>query len=357
MSKVRKSKSASVKMDPATQCLELHVAYELQTFTPEKFLDWLNEELAEQFTFLHSVRLNQLVSAEQVKDVIARNVVENVIPGTITELAGDAASALFSSEVHRSTALNEILSSQQYEEFVDKLLDLKEQRRSGIDHLIELPIYQELISGVLYQAILRYIYEENLLSKSIPGVSSMLKLGKRMIDKTAPSLEGAVEESVRSYIEGNLGFLLRESKAFLENSLTEEDIKASALELWDALENKTLGEFQEGMNSLDLSEFVVLGYEFWQRFRKRPYFRSSMDLVVDFVFERLGDMPLDVLCEELMLSPERLRAEANAFAPRILEVLRENGQLESFIRRRLSGFYQSAEAQDLFCSLSVKAGA
>ncbi|TNC81527.1 MAG: hypothetical protein C9356_08000 [Oleiphilus sp.] len=345
MGKTSSSGRENAVTGPAAQLLELHVAHEMQAFTPESFIPWLKTELPLQFDYLNALNLRQLVSPEQIKAVIARNVVENKLPGAIAELAGDAASALFGSEAHTSTRLNEILSAGQFEEFVDKLLELKEQRKTGIDHLIDLPIYQELISGVLYQAILRYIYDENVLSKSIPGVSSMLKFGKRMIDKTAPSFDGAVEESVRNYIEANLGFLLRESKAFLENSLTEEDIKASALELWDALENKTLGDFQEGMNSLDLSEFVVLGYEFWQRFRKLPYFQSCVDIVVDFVFERYGEMPLDELCEELMLSQEQLLVEAEAFAPRLLQTLKENGQLEALIRRRLSAFYASAQTQ------------
>ncbi len=330
----------------ANELLELHLEHEMAAFEGEAFVKFLREEMAILFESIKPLTLQQFVDAEQVKQVIARNVVENDIPGAIIEIAGDAASQLFSSEMHKSTSLNKIFSAKQYEEFVDKILELPEQRKKGINHLIELPIYGDLISGVLYQAILRYIYDENIVSKHIPGVASVLKFGKRMIDKTAPSLEGAVEDNVRAYIAANLAFMLRESKAFLENSLTEAEIKASAMELWDTLESKTMGDFQQGMDAIDLSEFIVLGYEFWKQFRKTKYFKDCYELIVDYVFEVYGQTTLGVVLEDMMITPDRLMQEAELFAPKVLAALKENGLIEAFLRRKLEGFYSSQAALD-----------
>lgn len=328
----------------ANQLLELHLAHELASFECEAFLAWLRPELETQVKIVEGLQLQQFVSATQVKQVIVRNVVDNEIPGAAAELAGDAATRLFSSDMHKSTPLQNVFATKHFVELVDKLLDFPEQRKNGIDHLIDLPIYQDLISGVLYQAILRYIYEENILSKNVPGVSSMLKFGKQMLDKRAPKLEGAVEDNVRAYIASNLVFILKESKAFLEDSLTEEDIKVSAMELWDVTEDKTMGEFQEGMDSIDLSEFVVIGYEFWKSFRKSEYFKNSYELIVDYFFEVYGSKPLGALLEDFMITPERMMQEVEAFAPQVLATLKENGQIERFLRKRLEGFYHSEAA-------------
>lgn len=340
-------KVSPVATDLSKQLLELHVAHELSLFDAPKCISWVKEELEIQWPSLADVSLVQLVGAEQVKEVIVRNVVTNEIPGAVTEIAGEAASALFTSEVHRSTLLKSVMSAAQFEEFVDKLLDLPEPRKQGIDHVIDLPIYRELISGVLYQAIVRYIYEANVFSKNVPGVSSMLKFGKRMIDKTAPKLEGAVEESVKTYIADNLAFLVGVSKEFLENSLTDQDLKDSALELWDVLESKSLGEFQEGMDSVDLSEFVVLGYEFWLVFRTTDYFKNCYELVVDYFFEKYGEQSIQALLDDLGITPDKIMREVDAFAPLILSRLKESGQIEAILRRRLTSFYRSSDALSL----------
>ena len=330
----------------ALALLELHLAHEMAMFETDSFVAWLRPELETHLALVREMPLSAFVSAEQIKSVIARNVVENEIPGAVAELAGDAATQLFSSDLHKNTPLDEIFPAKHFEEFVDKVLELPEQRKNGINHMIELPVYKDLISGVLYQAIIRYIYEENVLSKKVPGVSSMLKFGKQMLDKTAPKLEGAVEENVRAYIANNLVFILRESKAFLENSLTEEDIKASTMELWDTIEQKPMAEFQKGMDNIDLSEFVVLGYEFWKTFRTSLYFKESYELIVDYFFKVYGDCPLGTLLDDFMISSDQVMTEVEVFAPQVLTSLRENGQIELFLRRRLESFYFSKPALD-----------
>jgi hypothetical protein len=337
-----KTPASAKKM--AKQLLELHLQHELSSFGTEAFIDWFREESDTLFGWARTMPLSGFVTAEQVKGVIERNVVQHDIPAAVAEIAGEAAAHLFSDDLQKNTVVNEIIDGKRYEEFVDKLLELHEQRQKGVNHIIDLPIYKDLISGVLYQAIIRYIYESNVITKNIPGVASMLKFGKSLVNKTAPSLEGVVEESVRNYIAKNLGFLIKESKAFLEDSMTDEQLKTSAMDLWDLLENKTMADFLQGMDSMDLSELITVGYDFWLQFRKTDYFRDSYGLAVDYFFNKYGDLSLDNLLDDFLITPARAQAELTEFAPRILQQLRDSGQLEALLRRRLEAFYLSAPA-------------
>ncbi|GAA3925188.1 hypothetical protein [Litoribacillus peritrichatus] len=324
--------------------LDLHVQHELAGFETDTFINWVQQESGPLFEWFKTTNLKQWVTPEQIKQIIHRNVVEQEIPGAIAEIAGEAATRLFTSEKHRNTQLNEVITAHQFEEFVDKLLELEQQRIDGLDHIIDLPIYGDLISSVVYQAITRYIYESNVLTKKVPGVSSVLKMSRAVVNKTAPKLGGAVEESVKRYITNNLDFILEQSKSFLEFSITEEQLKASAMDLWDIYEHKTLGEIQQGMDSIDLSEFVVLGYEFWLRYRTTEHFKDNYELIVDYLFETYADENLSTLLEDFMITPERLLTEVEHIAPLALNTLKESGQLEGLIRRRLESFYCSEVA-------------
>ncbi len=337
----------------ANKLLELHLQHELNAFDERAFLSWFEDVCPQLFEAATKIRVRDVLSADRIKALIQRNVVNLEIPGSIAEIAGEASTLVFSSKFHLNTRLQDILSTAQYEEIVDKLLELKEQRRTILNQLIELPVYQDLISGVLYQAMVRYIYESNAVSKHVPGVASMMKFGKNMMQKAMPKLESALEESIRSYIAGNLNFLLKESRDFLENSLTDEELKGSAMELWDHLEDTTLRELQQGMNSIDLSEFVVLGYEFWLRFRTTPYFKQAYEAVVDYLFEKFGQETVAALLEELQITPDRVKQEVRIFAPDILQSLQHSGVLEMLIRGRLERFYHSDAA--LKCLQSVQA--
>ena len=325
----------------AENLLELHIQHELQNFQTDQFVAILKNESENTFSWLRDIKLQNVVTANQIKQVIHQNVVEENVPAAIAEMAGEAANKLFNSKKHQKTRLNEIISREQFEDFIDKLLELAEQRNNGIDKVIDLPIYGDLISGVLYKAIIRYIVDSNLISKNIPGVSSMLKMGRSMVNKTVPKLGGGIEDSVRSYITDSLDFILEESKSFLEESVTEEELKTSAMELWSIIESKPLSEFQEGKNSLDLSEFVALGYDFWLQFRKSRYFKHCYTTVVDYFFRKYGKSPLSKLLDDLAITPERAMVEIERFAPHVLETLNEGEFLEDLIRRHLEKFYLS----------------
>ena len=334
----------------AKQLLELHLQHELAAFSPDILIEWVRNESGPLFNWFKTIQLNEFVTAKQIKTVIQTNVVEDDIPGAIAEIAGEAATKLFTSSQHKNTALNNIITRSEFEGFVDKLIELEEQRRQGLDKIIDLPLYGDLISGVLYQAITRYIYESNILSKKVPGVSSMLKLSKNVLNKAAPKLGSGFEDSVKTYIANSLEFILEESKSFLNESVTDEQLKSSALDLWDMVEDKTLGEFQQGMNSIDLSEFVVLGYEFWRHFRKTDYFKHCYETVVDYFFDKYGAVEFGTLLDDLMITPERVMKEVELFAPQVLNTLIESGQLEGLIRRRLEAFYNSKAALNCLAS-------
>ena len=325
----------------AENLLELHIQHELQNFQTEQFVAILKNESENIFSWLRDIKLQNVVTADQIKQVIHQHVVEENVPDAIAEMAGEAANKLFNSKRHQKTQLNKIISREQFEDFIDKLLELKEQRDNGIDKVIDLPIYGDLISGILYKAIIRYIVDSNLISKNIPGVSSMLKMGRSVVNKTVPKLGGGIEDSVRSYITDSLDFILEESKSFLEESVTEEELKTSAMELWSIIESKPLSEFQEGMN---ISEFVALGYDFWLQFRKSGYFKHCYKTVVDYFFRKYGKSPLSELLDDLAITPERARVEIERFAPQVLETLNEGEFLEDLIRRHLEKFYLSPVA-------------
>lgn len=324
---------------------EAHVKYELNQFKDANLQKLIQSELGFLLESSSKMKLNTWVPAQTVKDVIKDHVVENSIPGSIADIAGKMSSSIFNSDVHKKTKLKAIISRQQFEEIVDKTIELKEQRNNGLDKLIDLPIYTDLISGILFQAITHYIYDNNLLSKNIPGMSSLLKVGKSFMDKTAPKLGSGIEDSVRTYIANSLELIITESKAFLANSVTDEQLKDSAITLWENIENKSFSDFQKGMDSLDLSEFITLGYDFWLSFRKSDYFKWCYETTVDTLFKEYGESTIEELMEEFQITSEKILTESHRFAPLLIKGLKKSGYLESAIRRHLEGFYTSKAAK------------
>ena len=309
-------------------------------------MSWLAEESETILDWLRSIKLNQLVTAKAVKAVIRRNVIDREIPDEVIETIIAATTCFVDSKKLKNTHLSEIISDGIYEGFVDEILELEQSQREFLARIIDLPIYKGLISGVLYQAIVNYIYEHNIVSKHVPGVTSLLKMSQRAVNFTAPKLSSAVEDNVKTYISNNLNFLLDESKLFLTESLTVEEMKSSAMDFLEMLDDETLGELQAGIDSDNVRGFVLLGFEFWLHFRETTYFRNACDLMVDFFFKKYGNNKLGILLDNFEITQQQIMDEAGAFAPRVLNTLKRSGQLEGLIRRRLGSFYSSSAALD-----------
>lgn len=336
--------SASTADELGRQLLELHLQHELAAFDDASFMSWLNEESETILCWLKTIKLNQIFTARSIKAVIKRNVIDREVPEAVLETIIAATAYLVDSRKHKDTQLGELISNDVFEGLIDETLELEQSQRECLTRIIDLPIYKGLISGVLYQAITNYIYEHNIVSKNVPGVTSLLRMSQRVVNYTAPKLSGAVEDNVRTYISNNLDLMLDESKLFLTESLTVEEIKSTAMDFLEMLDDETLGELQAGIDSDNVRGLVLAGFEFWLHFRKTPYFRNASDLMVSFFFKKYGNTRLGVLLDHFEITQQQLMEEAGVFAPRILNTLKRSGQLEGLIRRRLDSFYSSRAA-------------
>ncbi len=340
---------APVSGSLAQQLLEMHLQHELANFSDDQFLRDVHEEVTALLGMLKQVKLRDWVAPEQIMGVIQRDVIDIRIAGGIAEMAGDMANQVYQSKGHRDAKLREIMSAKQFGLFVEKILSLKSHRRRMVQRALDHPIYADLISHVLYEGIVHYLANNNLLSGKIAGmdVSSIMKFGKKMVDKAVPAMEGGLEASLKPFIAKNVRFFIGRSENFLEKALTDELLRDGIMDLWEAIEDKPLKTFQQGMEPIDLSEFVALGYEFWLKFRRTGYFKTACRTVVDAFYAEYGDEPVTVLLEDVGVNELMIEKEFESFAPRILAQLRQNGYLEQRLRRRLEGFYGSDQVATL----------
>lgn len=345
--KVGEDRPRAVVTHPlAARLLELHLQQELASLRGERFVQDVREEVAALMGLLGRTRLKDWVSPDQIMGVIRRNVIELKISGGITELAGDMANQVFRSKVHRSARLSDIMNARQFEEFVEKIISLKAHRQRVLRRILAHPVYAELISDLLYEGIRHYLSRHSMLSDQVPGMGSALKFGRRMMDRMAPNLDS----HVKAFIAKNARRFVQRSETFLNETLSDEALKETIMDFWDVIENKTLKEFQRGMDELDLSEFVVLIYEFWLRFRTTDYFERACRVVVEGIYEKYGSEPVTVWLEDMGVSQDMILAEVEALAPPALELLHRTGYLEQRLRHRLEGFYASEEVARLLAS-------
>lgn len=323
----------------AEALLDAHVAFLLEQLTGDDFESLLEEEVDQVLEHAAELTINDVVSPEQIRATATKYAVDMELSGAIPELVGDIARQIYDHPGHDQATLNDLVSDQQFREFLDKALEMKELRNTVIHEAVSNPVYEALVADITYQGILGYI-NENPVTRNVPGAQSMMKLGKSVMSKAGPGLE----KNLKSYIRKNLKPLLKESESFLQNRIDDERIADAAREIWDDFKDRKVGSFREYVGKRDVEEVFVIGYEYWKSLRKTDYYASWIDTGVDFFFDKYGDTTLAGMLEELAISRDMILDDALRFAPGVLRVLREKGILEQALRRQLGRFYHSEQA-------------
>jgi len=326
---------------------EAHVKHEVAALKGAKLKKFLEQEVDELLGYAEKVPLGRLISPEQVMGVIKRIAVNMELDAGIPELAAEMAAEVLKAPVQADTTLGEILSREQASGFIEEALELRQQRERIISEIMAHPVYQELVSNVVYHGLVNYLYEDNLITRSVPGVGSVMKFGKKMANKAVPGLDETFERRIKAWLAESLPGLIVRSEQFLHRALTDDELRDSVMAAWVSLENQTIAEFQDGLGEVELQEFVVLGYDFWLNFRKTAYFEGCARAVVEHLFAKYGDRPVMDLLNDIGVTRDVIVTEIAELGLPIIDVLHKEGYVEALVRRRLGSFYKSAAAKKL----------
>jgi hypothetical protein len=336
-----------------TRFLDAHVTHELNRFKRGGYKKTIREEVAALFRWIKKIKLKEVITPEQIIGLIERNVVELPVARSVTELAVEMSQRVLAFPQNKKTSLADIFPWKQYDAIVDKVGTLKRARSEIIRRFVTSSAYSQQISEVLYTGIKEYLLAENIFAKKVPGVSTLIKVGKFAVNKTMRPLEVAIENKIKRYIETNLENTIKRSERSLNNYFDETRIVDAGEEIWESIAKTKLSEYFSAIDANDMEDFVNIGNEFWLFFRKTSYFKKIYTDLVYFFFEKYADRNLDVMLEDIGVTQKMVVNELiEAVSPGI-ETALSIGYLEERIRARLESFYFSKKTASLISPKTV----
>jgi len=340
-------------MDEAIRpLLEAHVQHELARFGARKLRLHLRSEVSMLFAWLRRTRLRELVTPEQVSGLIARQVVERPLPRAIAETAAAMSRRVLESPSNSTTSLADICPRASFDAAVAKMAGLEDARRDFIHRLVTSTVYTQQISDVLFTGIKDYLLTENILAQKIPGLASLIKLGKFAVNKTMQPLEAAVEKTVKAYIESNLGSTIRRSEQSINAYFDLDRISDLGNKVWAGVGKRRVSDYTDLLDGEDMDDLVAMGLDFWLQFRETPYFEAIYTDLVEYFFDQHGDTPVGVLVADYGVTEKVAIAELTQLLVPAIAAALADGYLEQRIRLQLESFYAAPETAKLIAGLA-----
>jgi hypothetical protein len=326
-------------MNEASAMLEAHVQFELSRWRGPAFEETVAHEVAAAFRWLDVTPLADLVSVDVVTGVVQRVVVELPISDGLVALVDEGVHAAYDALADAETRLDALLRPESFDRFADLVAAAEAVRDVVTTQITSSEVYARLVSHVLYQGLKSYVLTQNVVARRVPGAGSLLRLGQSAL--STAGLDKGIDRQLTAFVNAHVLETIRDSKAFLDETLDDARIRSIADEVWASNAARTVGWSVDLLGRGPLNEAVAAGRDVWLWVRETEFFAGVVARLVDAFFDRHGQQPAGELLANIGITADVVAGEfASAVAP-VVARADAGGFLEERIREHLEQFYAS----------------
>ncbi|MFP5430618.1 MAG: hypothetical protein ACLGHE_06500 [Gammaproteobacteria bacterium] len=327
----------------AAALLEAHTRHMLDRLGGSDLSALLDEETAALCAWAANLPVSKVTDEVRVRDFLLRNVFELTPSETLLTQIGTLATVALKNPLNQSTSLDQLLNAREYDLIVDRLIELEDLRRQVVRTVLQNPSVIQLISDLIYHGVKNYLVDENALAKKVPGMSSLMKMGKGVMERMG-SLDAALENTLKAYVKRNTRATMDLAERLIETAMEAPKLKAVSRQFWQQIKGEKLHRVTQYITGDDVDDVVRIGATLWNHFRTTPYARDMLNDLVHAWFEQWGNQSVMQVLEDIGLTPARLQVEVRQIGEPLVAELISTGHLEARIRLHLETFYTSPEA-------------
>ena len=319
--------------DTANRLLDGLVDYLLDRLAPAQLDGFIEAELDFLLENASAYTLNAWVTPQQIQQTARKYASEMDISGAIPELVGDMVDAFYEQAVDSERLIADVVDEDVIMALLDKVLEIPLSRQ-GMAWLGRNPVLLALLAGGAQMGL------KTLLHQGMPAALRE-QFSRRLPERWVNSLDTRMQEWLLRRTEQ----LLSDPWLYRDENLDE--LRELVLVGWQDFAQRPVAELRELLSSEDIQELFVIGFEYWRELRHTDYFNSLLDSGVSAFFDKYGDTGLVELLQELGVTRDLMLDDARRFGPPIIEKLRQEGLLEAWLRRHLSGFFEAEATLEL----------
>lgn len=327
----------------AQRLLDAQVQFWLQQLSPERLQQILREEIAYLYAQLDQITLAEAVPPAKIKATAHRYALEMDYGGGIPELFGEIANLVYEHPAQDTTPLGSVFDHHLVQEFLEKAFEPSGVIDRFLQNVQHSEPFQAFLTDVILLALKGYVLEENVLVRKIPVLGSSLQKLRELLDDRFNGMQDNIANATRSLLAASIDRTLGMLDQLLDQDVYRDQAMIATQNLWDDIRDHPIGRFREYTTEQDLQEWMVLGYEFWRRFRQTEYLKTIIDTAVDFVFAKYGDDSLQKIITDFGVTYEMIESEILRYSDDMADVLVRSGIAETILRRQLERFYFDAD--------------
>lgn len=328
-------------MHPTAEALlTAHTQFILTQLSGKSLSTRIQEETQIAFLWMHTTPINKITTEVLVRDFIVRNILDTEPTQALSAHLAILTKAAINSSQNKNTKLEDLLNAKEYDSIIDRLISLEDIRKEWIHAIMQNPAVTQLISDLVYNGVKNYLLEDGGLAKKLPGMSSLMKMGKGMMERMG-SLDSALESALKNYVQRNTRATMELSERLVEKTLETDKLKTISRQFWQKIKGTSLSTIFKPIKDTDIDDVANISTTLWNHFRQTSYAKSLLSELVHEWFEQWGSLTIAEVLQNLNIDQARLTQEIEIFLEPLMTELLTSGLLEARIKLHLERFYNS----------------
>lgn len=325
----------------AKALLEAHTRHVLQQLSGDALAALVATETAEACDWMAARPVTDLANPQLVRDFLLRNLFDLTPSEQLLAQIGTLATRAFRSPLNAETRIDAILDKKDFEYIAEQLIELEDVRNDIVHAILQSHDVTHLISDIVFNGVKNYMAENSKLANKVPGMGSLLKVGKGMMERMGT--DTMVEGALKNYVHQNTRATMEMTERLVRQALESPKLRSATPKVWQKIHALRLDIATKHVGEAEVREVVAIGNRLWNHFRQTGYARGLVNELVEAWFEERGKESLMAVLESIGLDRTRLPGEVQQFLDPLLKELHRSGQLEARVRVHLEAFYGSAE--------------
>jgi hypothetical protein len=330
----------------AEQLLEAQVRHHLDRLSGDRLAATVSAFAEDVLDAAGSHPLEDLVDRDAVKAIVGRALA--TVPGSAAVSAiVEVASSVAYAGPDEPYPIGDLVERERVEALVDALLALHPVLERALDRLTASPLVGTVASRFMGRIVGEVLQANRAVADKVPGLGSLMAFGT----SAASKVMGAADKQFEGLIGDTVGkggtFAVRRLNNIVLETLRDPTTREAVLQVWDLVAQQEVVGLGTALTEGEISGVVDAVHDLAVVTAADEHVAQLGEVLVDALLDRFGGYTAGELLVELDLSGDDLVADLVTIAPRVLDALRDSGDLERILRAQLEPFYASEDVRAL----------
>lgn len=325
----------------AEQLLQAHLQFILKQLQTEQTVI---DEVNALFAHLSDKTIEQLITQEHLQTLVSTQALDYPLQAHFTDQV--VAQILFAlkHESNQHIHVANLIPEDSVEIVAQYLSSQKDHREAFIHRIFSNPAYAQMLSQTISHAINDYM-ENNMIAKKMPGMGSLMKMGKSVLERATDS---NLDSALQGYLSKNINNLIAVSEKMANKHLNDQQVYQLIKQGWQTIAQQPVSNINQYVTDDGINNGAQVISRTWDSLRSSEYIATQVKDGVTHWYSNNKQHTLGKILRDLNVDGSLIEQELKLAIMPVISQLIEDGYVAKRIESLLREFYTSDEVAAIF---------